>query len=210
MRFVFILICLFVLDNWIIIPLIPYLAAWMMIPAAETTTQKLEMWGQPINTETIGEHVRSQAMQPSVDKSTQRMMGCLSAGCLTSIGITVLGLGLLTILVRLSNRAIDYAEAPVSGLTLAWGHWYDPMPLLVLSMVLIILIPLLLWLYPFMIGKERKEALPSWVRITATIVWVIATGVFMYCFIKAFIYGGTSSWFDYLNQRRGIHCNHWH
>lgn len=209
MRLVFIVGCILLLDNWIVVPLLAYLAAWMIIPAAETATQKLEMWGKPISTETIGEHVRSEAMQPSVDKSTQRMMGCFSAGCITTIGITVLGLGFLTILARLSSQALEHPDFPLHGFVLEWDSWYAPMPMLVISMILVLLIPLLFWLYPWLTGRDRNEVLPTWVRITGTIVWGIAVGVFMYCFVKAFIYGGTNSWLDFLHQQHRINLRPW-
>ncbi|WP_052080761.1 PspC domain-containing protein [Porphyromonas sp. COT-239 OH1446] len=211
LRIVFVLASLFLLENWIMIPLLLYLGAWMIIPAAQTATQKLEMYGHPVSAITIGERIRYDATQITEDHSGKRVTGCCLGGCLGSIGLLVLLVGFFAVIVRIITE-LEAGGVYIEDVhPLDWSYtWVGySFPLLVLSAILLVIIPLLSWVHSSTWGsKQRGKEIPSWVRIIGIVIWIVAAVYVSYYFVDAFIYNQEHGWKLFQINQHGIRIYH--
>ncbi len=117
MRLLFVIICFvwltkFYVVFWALILL--YMLLWMIIPAATTPQQILEMNGEPVNVDTVGQAVMATAPATIQQTSVETSDGGFFSAVFTAIGKTIMAfLGLIAGCFALASFAIFIAT--VSG-----------------------------------------------------------------------------------------------
>ncbi len=159
--------------------IIAYIICWMVVPAARTAGQKLEMRGETITVENIGREVtdRSQYASYPTSSSTDRVGGCLLRGCLGSLLLVVL-FPIIIIMIAVVGGSLDLAGAlwePDEWRILFPAHHSWMFVASVIAGVITILVPVVA-LVRSMITTNNPAAqpLPKWLNVVGITLWIIS------------------------------------
>lgn len=185
-RLILILLVLFVWGT--LIPI--YFVLWLIVPAARTVSQKLEMHGEDVTAERIKEefqnvkdYVGSEDFKKSTTSIGQRLgevfkvlvkvFASLIAIVIGIVGFSLLIALLLSFTVWLFNPELFSAYIPDY-----FNYPTYKAIMLVISSLLIVFIPvfsLLIWAFRGIMGRKSKSSTWGWVVV---IIWFIAVLLF--------------------------------
>ncbi|WP_052081940.1 PspC domain-containing protein [Porphyromonas macacae] len=168
---------------WVII--LGYLACWMIVPAAITADQKLQMRGEPVTVEQIGREVTDDPRYShSQDNSMNRMGGCLLRGCLGTL-VLILVIPAIFIIIALIGGFFE-------GLT-DFSFFYYPhfihgdswmFVTAIICGIIIIAVPVIVLIHSIIqTAKPATKPLPKWFRILSMILWVLSIIMLIVLFI---------------------------
>ncbi len=169
-----------------------YLIMWIIVPAANTAEQKLEMRGEEVTVENIGKTVAEPPTHKkngffnglldffaSIFKVGFAGCGCLLAVPLLFVGgilLFVLGVVFVSLFSALFGVGVGALSLPFAGL---WGGISDfatiahPVPAFIAT-CLLLAIPLISLIYVLLAAVFKWKPIPVPVRWAGVIVWIIA------------------------------------
>ncbi|MDH8701776.1 phage shock protein PspC (stress-responsive transcriptional regulator) [Dysgonomonadaceae bacterium PH5-43] len=166
------IVLIFLTSFWIV-PV--YLIAWLVIPRANTATQKLQMMGEPITLDNIGRVVSSNSIIQSNND------GCVLSFlkiCLVVLCI-FLGLPFLVLLIVALFKAI----AAIFGIGVGGLMGFMPMFTFglgnesistIIALIFVVGIPVVSLLYVILSAIFKFSPLHKAIKWTGVIVWIIA------------------------------------
>jgi phage shock protein PspC (stress-responsive transcriptional regulator) len=188
-----------------------YLVLWLIVPLARTATERLQMRGEHITVENIGktltggfdrisdnvqEYMHSERPRTALKRigdTFVEILGWVLKGLAVLVGLGLL-FPLLTVLFVLAIALIVFLVAVLVG-GIGWHSNYFPfyglelvypmaswtLPFVVIKLLLLIGIPAF-GLFRTHSGRtSRSQKLPSWVRPTLWIVWILALLGTIFC-----------------------------
>ncbi|MDR2232236.1 MAG: DUF2807 domain-containing protein [Tannerella sp.] len=210
---IIVLVAPFVLSsliNWhIVMPLVSslpgmwilaYFILWMIVPAAQTVEQKLQMVGKPITAENIGKTVAAESAPPA----PKQQKGCL-AGLLdlfvAFVKVTLAGLGcliglpilfaLLIVVIVLIALALGLGGGMI-GVLPAFVAVNHPV-LATVTLALVIGIPVFVIIYGIIAHFAKFKPLHQSIKWGILLLWIVAAVMF---FFSGFRVDGTK-WFKH-------------
>jgi len=157
-----------------------YLIMWIIVPAAKTAEQKLEMRGEEVTVENIGKTVTEPPVRKKNGFFSGMLTGCgcvLAAPLLFPLGIVVfvLGVVLFSLLVSMLGVGVGVLSFPFTGplgisefVTIA-----HPVPAFIATWCLLF-IPLASLIYVLLAAIFKWRPVPMSIRWTGVAVWIIA------------------------------------
>ena len=156
-----------------------YLLLWILMPAANTASQKLEMRGEAVTLENIGKTVSeitataNKGNNGCLNTSLKVGLGCL--GCLVGIPLLFAFSIVLVVLFALLFGATGIVLAPLNFLGLDWDIISNTNPIVgVIASVFVVGIPLFAIIYALIPAKNKTKPLSKTIKWTSLIVWIIA------------------------------------
>lgn len=190
LRLIFALL-LFATSGWAV-PV--YLLAWLIVPAAKTAEEKLQMRGEPITVENIGKTVAAEA-EPEKEKN-----GCLASsvdfiGAVLKVGLVCLAclislpllFALFIVVVVLFSVFFGLSGVlfGLDGNFIQDGFFMIDHPVLAtFSLGLLVGIPLLAIIYAVVAYFSKLKPLHKAVKWIGVGVWIVALILFSYSGIK--------------------------
>jgi len=165
--------------------LIIYLALWLLIPKAETTSEKLQMKGEPINISNIEKKIKENFTSEELNRKSKNAVGGIERflkkffnvvskffGILVLIGATV-GLGAIIIfgiLLMLASAnligTIEMFDVPFESLNL---FWFALLTTLTAGIPLLVLV-----LLSFKILNPNLKTLGKYTLLSLLIIWIVS------------------------------------
>lgn len=156
--------------------LLGYLACWMLVPAATTATQRLEMYGKPITVENIGQTINNDAQTYSrPDDSVNKVGGCMLRGCLGCFGIIILFFVMIFILAIVGGFIDNISDIPAD-----WTFNYNTSPTLmfylsIVASAIILVVPITTLIHSLTTKNNvDSKPIPRWIKITGMTLWFIS------------------------------------
>jgi len=190
----------FFLTNFGVWVILAYLIAWLIVPAATTAEQKLQMQGKPITVDNIGKMVASQ----SAPAASNQPKGCVGGVvdlfvsffkvCLAGLGCLV-GLPLLFALFIVAIVLIAVFLGVGGGLLGAGGgalgflpsFFFDKHPvLMMIAGILLIGIPVVAIMYGIVALFSKPKPMNQSVKWTFLIIWIVALVLFFSFGLRGF------------------------
>ncbi len=160
--------------------IIAYLVCWIVVPAARTAGQKLQMRGETITVENIGREVtdeRSQFASCSTPSSTDRVGGCLLRGCLGTLLLMVL-FPIIIVVIAVVGGALDLAGAlwePDEWHFLFPTHYSWMFVASIIAGAIAIVVPVVALVRgTITAGYPAAQPLPKWLNVVGVILWIIS------------------------------------
>ena len=186
-RIIFIIL-LIVSSLWFALP---YLLAWILIPAAQTAEQKLQMRGKPITIENIGKTVAAEVEQVLSNEPK----GCLAGFIdlfVNLLKILLVGFGILTglflvfILVIIVIVLIAVFFGVGGGLLGAFPSFLviNHPVLGAITLLLIAGIPIVVLIYSIIAAIGKFKPLDGWVKGGFLFIWILALILFLFSGFK--------------------------
>ena len=167
-----------------------YLIMWIIVPAAKTAEQKLEMRGEEVSVGNIGKTVAEPPVQKKSGFFRGMATGCgciLAAPILLPLGIVafVFAVVLISLIAALFGVGIGMLSLPFTGW---WGMpefvtFAHPVPAFIAACFLLF-IPLASLVYVLLAAIFKWKTVPMNVRWVGVIVWIIALLVLITSGIK--------------------------
>ena len=196
----------FVFNNLGLWVIVGYLIAWLIVPAATTAEQKLQMQGKPITVENIGKTVSAQ----SAPVASNEPKGCLAGVvdvfaaflkvCLAGLGCLV-GLPLLFALFIVIIVLIAVFLGVGGGLLGAGGSFFSFMPsfmvaknpvIMMIAGILLFAIPVIAIMYSIVAYFSKSKPMNQTVKWAFLFIWIIALIVFFSSGFRS----GRKNWFN--------------
>jgi len=167
------------LPGWVILA---YIVSWIIIPAARTVEQRLQMTGQPTTVENIGKIVAAQ----SEPRATKEPNGCLSAFT-TLLKVLLIGFGCLIALpllfaffvVIIVLIAVFFGVGGGLLGSLPFLFVADHPVLSIITGVILLGIPVFTLLYIFIAYTAKWKPMNQSVKWVLLITWILALIVFL-------------------------------
>jgi phage shock protein PspC (stress-responsive transcriptional regulator) len=173
-------------SSFMIVPV--YLLAWVIVPAAKTASEKLQMQGMPITVENIGKTVAAEA-EPA--KKTERrgcMEGFLEATvalmkiCLIGIGCLIglpLVFALMIVIVVLFAVLFGAGGGLLAAIPFGFAHdisflTFDHPLLASVSFIFVIGIPLVVLIYSIVASIAKFTPINRGIKWIILAVWILA------------------------------------
>ncbi|MDR0798681.1 MAG: DUF2807 domain-containing protein [Dysgonamonadaceae bacterium] len=172
---------------------IPYLIAWMIIPAAKTAEQKLRMQGKEITVENIGKTVAADSIRSQEPKKKGCLGGFIEAiggflkvcfvglGCLVGgpvlFALAIIVIVLIAILFGIGNEMLGW-------LPFGWGsatHFveFSHPTLATIAFVVLWAIPLIVLIYAIVSYFAHLQPLSKGVKWVTFGIWIIVLVLFL-------------------------------
>jgi len=169
-------ILIFVSQSFLVLV---YLILWILMPAAKTASQKLEMRGEAVTLENIGKTVSETIATANknndgcLNTSLKFGMGCL--GCLVGIPLVFALSIVLIVLFALLFGAAGILLTPLDFLGLDWCLISTTHPVVgAIASVLLLGIPLFSIIYALFVAISKTKPLNKIIKWTFLIVWLIS------------------------------------
>ncbi|MDR1887712.1 MAG: PspC domain-containing protein, partial [Prevotellaceae bacterium] len=215
---------LFFIAFWFYgISILVYIVLWIIIPAARTTAQKLEMQGQPVNIGNIERSIRENMSSPDSRRSPDRFAGetdgttsyplqiiwkvirvivgiflCLTG---TGIGLSCFGLFLFHDLTYVFTNEMEWNISPFNVFL---AHVFSPASRMMLTVCTILFIAMtvgacLFWGIKIIAGTKVKHVA---LHVVLLIIWILIIPVTMMTPVRDAI-----GFFHYNRVNKWMHLN---
>ena len=203
-RIIFIVL-MFATSFWIVPA---YLLAWILVPAAFTAEQKLQMRGKPITVENIGKTVASE-VEPMINDKAK---GCLAGFIDLAVGLMkvfLIGLGcliglplifaLVIVVIVLFAVLFGVGGGVLGGVAIPSFLIADYPVLATITFFLIVGIPIVALIYAIIAHFAKLKPLSRSVKWTFLFVWILALVLILFSGFRL----NKNNWFSNWNWSYG-------